>query len=113
MAKFAFLLVTILVLTSATQESGDKSVEMSPNHLSDGLVFDGLLCVIGIVGVPISGIIYGTTRCILKSGLDALTCILEDILVTITASLTVTGVFCFIDPLTVVESYVKEILLKV
>jgi hypothetical protein len=95
MAKLFVVVLCMLICSTAAEQATQgypKSDYVDRLQRDDG--WGKLICILGIGIAPVSGVVYGITRCVIKSGLDALSCIIEDIVITLTATLTVAGVFC-------------------
>ena len=83
-----FILLSLLLSIVA---ASDSEVELT----SHGNL-DGLLCALGIVITPIAGTIYALTRCLIKDGAQAFTCIWEDLAVTAIAWFGTTAATCLV-----------------
>ena len=91
MYKF-ILLVTFMALAAGSADSTKNEKESYELELSSGSG-GGYLCAFGVILTPLTGAVYAVIRCLVKAGLEAFTCIAEDLVATAITTLEI-GVPC-------------------
>ena len=105
--KLFLILCMALAMTSAENEDVQMQGVSSVNWQDIAGIsnysqqnWDGLLCALGLILTPLTGTVYGVTRCLWKTNAtEVWSCIVEDIKVTATAMLAAAVGLCWIDPL--------------
>ena len=88
---FAFLALAAGTVDSNTTEQ-TEAVELSGQG-------GGFICAFGVILTPITGAVYAVLRCLIKDGLDAFTCIAEDLIATALTTFGIAALACTLDPI--------------